>query len=289
MSKVLLAMTATRWAEGLVLGCSLLAACARSPHAPTLPLPGAPPVTAQGLVTVLSEREAALRTMKAQFSIEATGSAIRGIQRMEAALTYQRPRLIRLRTFARMGWPIFELMLTDDQYQLRFPMQGKVRRGTVTELDRQGEWGPQIVLGMRAALASVSGTLVSSTDQVTLHEQQGQYVLEILPGGMSSEAGRRLWLDRRTLEVIREDFLGASGNPEAMIFFLDYRPVGASNVALGKQIVRPYLVRAEDAAGRAKLIMTFHEIIPNPELTPQDWGTQGFDPTAADEQPKETS
>jgi hypothetical protein len=31
-------------------------------------------------------------------------------------------------------------------------------------------------------------------------------------------------------------------------------------------------VQAEDGLGRAKLVLTFHDVIPNPELTSQDWG-----------------
>src|SRR6266496_4053631 len=84
----------------------LVAGCAQLPAPPSVP-PPPPGITAQELVARLQESGAAIQTMKAQFSIEATGKEIKGTQRMEAAMIYQRPNLVRLRTFARIGLPIF--------------------------------------------------------------------------------------------------------------------------------------------------------------------------------------
>jgi hypothetical protein len=109
------------------LGLVLLAGCARAPVIPSAPLT----VTAEELVILLREREAAVRTLKAQFAVEASGAALKAPQRMEAALVYRRPGTIRLQTFSRMGFAVFDLMLADGQYHLLFPMQGKSQNGSV--------------------------------------------------------------------------------------------------------------------------------------------------------------
>jgi outer membrane lipoprotein-sorting protein len=239
--------------------------------------PPTPVLTAQELVARLQERGAAIQTLKAQFSIEATGKEIKGTQRMEAAMTYQRPNQIRLRTFARIGFPIFDLMLIDDRYQMKIPMQGKLLTGRVTDLDQHHGLGPSILLGVQATLGNLNGTTVSATDRLTLRDEAGLYVLEVTPS-VHGPGGRRLWYDQRTLELVREEFLGSAGQTQATIIFHDYRPVGsvaADSKGQVVEIVRPYLVRAEETSGRAKLVLTFREIVPNPDLSPDDWGVTG--------------
>jgi outer membrane lipoprotein-sorting protein len=273
-SSVFLTLSLSAWLT-LSTGCTTVS---RPPSA----APPPPMLTAQELVARLQERGAVIQTLKAQFSIEATGKEIKGTQRMEAAMIYQRPNQIRLRTFARIGFPIFDLMLIDDRYQMKIPMQGKLLNGRVTDLDQHQGLGPSILLGVQATLGNLNGATVSATDHLTLHDEAGQYVLEVTPS-VNGSGGRRLWFDQGTLELVREEFLDSAGQTQATIVFLDYRPVGsvaADSKGQVVEIVRPYLVRAEDASGRAKLVLTFREIVPNPELSPEDWGVTAAMPLA---------
>ena len=273
---------AVRTAVISLTACVILSTgCARVAHPPVV-APAPPPLSAKELAGRLQERAAAIQTLKAQFSIEASGKEVRGTQRMEVAMIYQRPDLVRLRAY-RIGLPIFDLTLINDRYQMKIPMQGKFLTGRVTDLDRQEGLGPSIMLGVQAVLGNLNGTTVSPTDKLTLREADGQYVLEVIPAVPGTAGARRLWFDQRSLDLVRQEFLDASGRSQATILFQDYRSVGSTAVGATGQvlpIVRPYLVRAEDANGRAKLLLTFREIIPNPELSPQDWGIPGNDPVA---------
>jgi len=265
----------------LVIGVTLATGCARLQKAPSVPAPA--PITAQELAVRLQERGAAIQTMKAQFSIEATGKDIKGTQRMEAAMVYQRPNAVRLRTFARIGLLIFDLTLINDRYQVKIPMQGKFLTGRVTELSRQEGVSPSILLGLQATVGNLNGTAISSSDSLTLREEGDLYVLEVIPSEEGIAGPRRLWFDQRTLDLVRQEFLGPFGETQASIVFQDYRPVGTTLAGVQGEvfpIVRPYVIRAEDSLGRAKLVLTFREIVPNPELSPQDWGMPGNDPLA---------
>src|SRR5437867_13249423 len=260
----------------------LSAGCARVSRPPSVAPPPAT-LSAEELVARLQQRGAAIQTLRAQFSIEATGKDIKGTQRMEAALIYQRPNLIRLRTFARIGLPIFDLILINDRYQIKIPVQGKFLTGRVADLDRQEGLGPSILLGLKATLGNLNGTTVLATDHLTLYESEGLYVLEVIPSEEGVAVARRLWFDQTTLELVREELLGSSGQTQATLILQDYRPVGTTAGGANGQsvpIVRPYLVRAEDANGRAKLVLTFREIVPNPALSPQDWGAPENEPLA---------
>jgi outer membrane lipoprotein-sorting protein len=257
----------------------LSAGCARVARPPDV-APAPAGLCAQELLARLQERGSAIQTLKAQFSIEATGKEIKGTQRMEVAMIYQRPDLVRLRAFARIGFPIFDLVLIQDRYQMKIPMQGKFLSGSVADIARQEGLGPSILLGLQATLGNLNGATVLATDKLTLREEGGLYILEVVPSARTAGA-RRLWFDQGSLELVRQEFLDESGQTQTTIVFQDYRSVGTTAVGANGvtvPIVRPYLVRAEDAGGRAKLLLTFREIIPNPPLSPQDWGISGAEP-----------
>jgi len=254
--------------KGLLVGAAvllLLAGCARAPVIPSAP----PTVKAEELVALLREREAAVQTLKAQFAVEASGAALKTPQKMEAALVYRRPGTIRLQTFARMGFPLFDLVLTDGQYRLLLPMQGKSQNGSVAELDHKSALGVPISLGLQATLGSLGGTILP-TDRVVLREENDQYVLDVLSVSQGGTVARRLWFTRRTLEVARQDLFDASGAVQATMVYQNYRAVGSTSAG---PLTWPTRVQAEDGLGRAKLVLTFHDVIPNPELTSQDWGS----------------
>lgn len=255
-------------------GLALMVGCARAPVGPSVPPDR---VTAEELVAKLQEREAAVRTLKALFVVEASGGPLKAPQRMEAALVYQRPGTIRLQTFARLGFPLFDLMLSDGQYQILFPMQGKTQKGPVSELDHKGGAGTPVMLGLQATLGSLGGA-IRSTDQVFLRDENSHYVLEIMAEPDRNVVARRLWFERKTLEIVRQDLFEASGELRATMVYQNYRTVGTTPAG---PLTWPSRVQAEDGLGQAKLVLTFREIIPNPELTSQDWGPLQGEPAAA--------
>lgn len=260
----------------LVLGVVLLAGCAKTLVVP--PVSVAPsPVTAEELVAKLQEREAAVRTLKAIFTVEASGRAIKSPQRMEAALVYQRPGTIRLQAFARLGFPLFDLRLSDGQYHLLFPLQGKRQEGAIADLDRTGGIGAPVTLGLSAMMGSLGGVIVS-TDHVLLREENNQYVLDVMAEPNLNRVARRLWVLQKTLDIVRQDLFDASGNVAATMLYQDSRVVGTTSAG---PLAWPSRVLAEDAQGRATLVLTVHDIMPNPELTSQDWGPLKPEPVVA--------
>jgi hypothetical protein len=260
----------------MLLCVALMAGCARAPVGPSAPSDRAA-VTAEELVAKLQEREAAVRTLKALFAVEASGGPLKTPQRMEAALVYQRPGTIRLQTFARLGFPLFDLTLADGQYHLLFPMQGKTQKGPVSELDRKGGVGTPITLGLQATLGSLGGAILA-TDQVSLRDENSHYVLDVMSDMGTNVVARRLWFARKTLEIVRQDLFDPSGVLQATMVYESYRAVGTTSAG---PLTWPSRVQAEDALGQAKLVLTFHEIIANPELTPQDWGPMRGEPAVA--------
>src|SRR2546425_736986 len=106
--------------------------------------------------------------------------------------------------------------------------------------------------------------------RVVRREENDQYVLDVLSVSQGGTVARRLWFTRRTLEVARQDLFDASGAVQATMVYQNYRAVGSTSAG---PLTWPTRVQAEDGLGRAKLVLTFHDVIPNPELTSQDWGS----------------
>jgi len=266
---------------GVGIGLALLAGCARAPIAPSVP-PQPTRVTAEELLTKLREREAAVRTLKALFAVEASGGPLKATQRMEAALIYQRPRTIRLQGFARLGFQVFDLTLADGQYNLVFPMQGKSQKGSVSELDHKPGIGTPIILGLQATLGSLD-TAILPTDRVALREEKGQYVLDTTSMQNGATVARRLWFDQTTLEIVRQEVFDANGIVQATMVYQNYRAVGTTSAG---PLTWPSRVQAEDGLGQARMVLTFREVIPNPALTAADWGPVGSEPAGAQTAPK---
>ena len=226
-------------------------------------------------MTKLREREAAVRTLKALFAVEASGGPLKATQRMEAALVYQRPGTLRLQGFARLGFHLFDLTLADGQYHLVFPMQGKSQKGSVSELDHKPGIGAPIILGLQATLGSLDIAILP-TDQVALHEEKGQYVLDTTSVQNGATVARRLWFEQATLEIVRQDIFDANGILQATMVYQNYRAVGTTSAG---PLTWPSRVQAEAGSGQAKMVLTFREVIPNPELTAEDWRPMGSEPT----------
>jgi hypothetical protein len=240
--------------------------------------------TVEQLRELLRQREAAVKTMKGLFRAQIKGSGIPIAQRVEGAMFYRRPHSLRLQGFNHMGGQIFDFLLVEDLYRLRLPSLGRVYSGRLEELERVGKIAIPFKLSLWAMDGAVGIASVSGGEQVALSEEGDRYRLDILPSMESEMEGngkpiRRLWFERRFLQVVQEDLVTRSGIVEATIRFEDFRPVSASviNVADSEDasrtvepVLKPFKVTTQDGQGEGTLQLIFHEIIPNPDLKPEE-------------------
>lgn len=258
--------------------CFLLAACAAW-------RPAVPPLqqaTAEELARVLGDREGAIQTMKGLFRARIKGPDIPIPQSLEGAMYYRRPDLLRLQGFTRLGGELFEFVSGNDHFRLRIPAMGRIVTGRVSELDRMGAIGRPIQLTVMAMQRLVGGVPVPNAGRLRLFEDGDRYRLEVAappkPGG-SGEGRllRRVWFERHRLQVVQEEWLGGDGAVEATLWFEDYRPVAVTGQQTGSPAgqsrLAPFTITMEDGQGRGTLRLTFHELIPNPRLSPRDLGS----------------
>jgi len=224
--------------------------------------------TADELTALLSQREAAIRTMKGLFSAKVQGGIIPIASRVEGALYYRRPNAMRLRGFTAVGSELFEFVQVEDQFRLRLPTMGRVLSGNPSDMGEMGKLARPFQLSVWA-MGGVLGTgIIAKNETVTLVEDGDRYRLEVFgpsPSGVQL-LRRRLWFERQMLCVIREDRLTESGAVEATIQYDDFRTIGEG------RLLRPFKIVLEDGRGQGSVQVTFHEMTPNQPLNAADLG-----------------
>jgi hypothetical protein len=247
-----------------------------------------PEVTAEQLAALLRERETAVQTMKGLFRAHIQGPGIPIAQRVEGAVFYRRPDALRLRGFNRVGGELFEFILGADVYTLRLPA-GQVLTGRATDLERMGKVGQPFKLSVLAMSGVVGISSVNGGERSVVANDGDRYRLDVFSDPSSVPASapfRRIWFDRRSLQVVQEDRLNGAGDVEAIVQFDDYRaltaPAEGGSVPAASPaeavLIKPFRITAQDGSGRGIIMLTFHEMIPNTPLKPEELRLTGDAP-----------
>ena len=256
----------------LLLLCLLVAGCATSESRGDLQLKQA---TAEELTALLRERESAIQTMKGLFSAKVRGGIIPIATRVEGTVYYRRPNAMRLRGFTAIGSELFEFVQAEDQYTLRLPTMGRVLSGHPADMSEMGKLARPFQLSVWAMRGVLGTGTIGADETATSVEDGDRYRLDI--SGPSPNGGslvhRRLWFDRQTLLVVKEDRLTETGEIDATIQYEDFRAVGEPDgaaLAADGRLLRPFKILLEDGRGQGSVHVTFHELIPNTTLKPSE-------------------
>jgi hypothetical protein len=246
--------------------------CAWFQRAPEAPLRQA---TAEQLTELLQEREAAIQTMKGLFRAQIAGSVIPIGQRVEGAIYFRRPAAWRLQGFNHLGGKLFEFSQNRTHYRLDLPAEGKRYAGPLEEL-QQAKIGRLLQLS-RWAVGGVVGNNSSAGDHRTVLTEDGdRYRLDVFQPAPEGRLLRRLWFERRALQLVQEERLRDDGEVEASMTFEDYRGIPAAPVAAvegtARRTLMPFKVTVVDRMASGTMVLTFHEIVLNPSLRPEELG-----------------
>jgi hypothetical protein len=231
--------------------------------------------TAEELTALLRQREAAVQTMKGLFSAKVRGGIIPIATRVEGAVYYRRPNAMRMRGFTAIGSELFEFLQADDQFTLRLPTMGRVLSGNPADMSEMGKLARPFQLSVWAMGGVLGTSSVAMNETATLIEEGDRYRLDISgPSNNGTQSiHRRLWFDRQTLLVVKEDRLTETGEVDATIQYEDFRAVGeviGASVAADGRLLRPFKISLEDGRGQGSVQVNFHELIPNAVLKPSE-------------------
>lgn len=240
-------------------------------------------VTAQELTTLLRHREAAIESLKGLFSARVRGGLIPIASRVEGAVYYRRPDALRLRGFTPLGSELFDFVQADGRYKLRLPFEGKTYAGHRSDMKDGGKLARFSQLTVWAVGGVLGTHSIATNETVTVVDEGGRYRLDVYApetGGTNTSRllTRRLWLDRRLL-VVQEEWLGPSGDVEAMIQYDDFRPLDEPERIPVRTIhdsdvrlFRPFKISLHDGRGQGSVHVIFHEIHHNQVIRAEDLG-----------------
>jgi len=251
-----------------------IAACTATPPSEERPFKQA---TVEELTVLLHQRETAVNTMKGLFSAKVRGGIIPISTRVEGAVYYRRPDSMRLRGFTTIGSELFEFVQADGRFTLRLPTMGRVLSGNPSDMSEMGKFARPFQLSVWA-MGGVLGTgSIAMNETANLSEDGERYRLDVSGPSLNGTQAmlRRLWFDRQTLLVVKEDRLTDTGEVDATIQYEDFRAVGevpGGSIAGEGRLLRPFKISLEDGQGQASVQVTFHELIPNGTLKPSELG-----------------
>lgn len=258
-----------------MLAPMLLSGCAWFQRAPEVPLRQA---TAEQLTGMLQEREAAIQTMKGLFRAQIKGNGVPIAQRVEGALYYRHPEALRLQGFNHLGSKLFEFSQNRERYRLDLPSEGKHFAGSREELQR-AKIGRLLQLS-QWAVSGVVGTESSSRgERVALVEDDDRYRMDVFESAPEGRLLRRLWFERQLLQVVQEERVLTNGDVEASMTFEDFRPIPMAPAVAApasegsvRATLMPFKITIVDRVASGSVVLTFHEIVLNPELKPEELG-----------------
>ncbi len=237
--------------------------------------------TAEELTVLLRQREAAIHSMKGLFSAKVRGGFIPIASRVEGAVYYRRPNALRLRGFTSIGSELFEFVQADDLYKLRLPTMGRVLIGHQSKMAEMGKLARPFQLSVWAVGGVLGTGTIARGETVKLADEEDRYRLDVYApvNGSATQPvlSRRLWFDRRTLLVVREDRLTETGEVDATIQYEDFRPIGEPGdrslpAKAATQLLRPFKVSLEDGRGQGSVQVMFHEMLTNQAIKTEDLG-----------------
>jgi hypothetical protein len=256
----------------LLFAFYLLSGCAWLRPVPEIPLKEA---TAEQLTGRLQERESAIQTMKGLFRAQIAGSVIPIAQRMEGAVYYRRPEALRLQGFNHVGGKLFEFSQNKTHYRLELPAEGKRYAGSLEDL-RQARIGRILMLSRWAMGGVVGGGSSPGDSRAVLSEDGDRYRLDVFQPAPDGRLLRRLWFERRSLHLVQEERMREDGGVEASLAFEDYRDIPAAPATAAGGVapttLMPFKVTILDHVGSGTMVLTFHEIVLNPALKPEELG-----------------
>lgn len=224
--------------------------------------------TAEELADRLRIKAMELSTLKGLFRVQVQGAGLPFPQRAEGAIYYQRPDVYRVQGFNRLGGELFELRMAREAYRLRLPGSGQQYNGRADQLGRIGPIAEPFALTMFAMSGLIGLAPLPAGSHVALAAKDDRYRLDVTAASETAPS-RRLWFDRRTLEVVQEDRLGPDGAVLATAQFDDYRAIGESSGG-DRPIVRPFRIAVQDTKAGGMVILTFQELVPNVPLKAEE-------------------
>lgn len=224
----------------------------------------------QWVLDSLRQRESRIQSVKGLFRASVSGSSVLPIsQNLDGVLFYERPYLVRLRGFARVGGTMFEFQRNGDYYQLSIPPAGKAVKGQITTLDASQDVSRVVELSLRTMDAILGKIEDRDGSKILLYQDGERFRLDIkrmieTDGNASDSLTTRVWVNRDTFDVVQVEYLMEDDEIVMVVECSDFRVVKSQDPSTSSPIRLPFHIRAEDLRSLGgSMTLTFQELAAN--------------------------
>ncbi len=221
------------------------------------------------VLEVLRQKEEAIHTLRGLFQASVSGSGIPLSQNFQGMFSYERPDVLHLKGFIRLGVPVMDFHREGNQYELSLPAEGKVVTGQLDETREGAHWDQTVLLSIRALEAVLGKISGLSSAGVRVWQNEERYRIDMEAGQSSLVSARddftvRTWIDAQTLELTSIEYRRSFDDIVVSVECEDYREVQVKTSWNASLVRLPYRVRATDhRPGGGTITLHFQEFIVN--------------------------
>jgi hypothetical protein len=175
------------------------------------------------LMSRMDARTAGMESLKALLTMKLPGH-----QPITARLSWVRPHRLHFTGFNFLGSTLFEVIVGDGLVHWSEPGRPAVLLGTVESLQQQKPVGPQDLPITIEDLVIVSkvltGPVLDEREYAVLEKTEPFYILHgVKLENSAAHLTKRLWIERKGLHLVREEFFGSDASPSLVIHLEEYR------------------------------------------------------------------
>lgn len=221
------------------------------------------------VLEALRQKEETINTLRGLFQASISGSGIPLSQNLQGMFSYERPDVLHLTGFIRLGVPVMDFHREGNQYELYFPAEGKVVTGRVNETKEGAQWDQTVMLSIRAMDAVLGKITGLSSAGVRVWKNDERYRIDMEAGQSSHLSAQddftvRTWVDAQTLELTSIEYRRSFDDIVVSVECEDYREVRSQTSGEFSSVRLPFLVRAMDHRTRGgTMTLHFQEFIVN--------------------------
>ncbi len=266
------------WNVVLVALSCLVLSCTTLEEKDTMPVRE---FSADQLLQKLNQNEAAIGSLKALFRANIHGEGVPVSYRVDGVFLYKRPSTIRLKGLSRFGGLVFDFLMDRDRYVLHLPQENQSYSGEIGRERFSGSMGLPVHLILRA-MDVVLGKVQEDRDRPIVLEEDGdryRFDVDVRPTDQDMErpwSVRRVWVDRRHVQVSQIEYLSADGVSILNVEADDFRRARDASPVERTTIVLPYHLEAVDQQEDGVVSLSFQEMVVNLPLAPKEFGLNRF-------------
>ena len=182
----------------IVITSCLLPCCTSS----ITPISHYPNISLDKVIPVLKERAKKIKTIEATLTITIHNQNLEGPRKLKGFIAIRKPGTIRFKGFVSFGLEVFDLIISNNDFQLFLPTKNELHQGNLEDAHDTLTTLPLLPEN----IISVFDSTIFDSSQLSCQESEGLYLISLFPRSNDpSEKNKQLWFEKKQLKLTLMD------------------------------------------------------------------------------------